>query len=724
MTLVSKLTSNRKMVWITILIWVFIAGGLSMGPSANDHTVNTGEDDLPKDAKSVIAEDKVQAYFPDDDGQLALLVFTQENEWNEASGWDEIASTTEWLTEDSVMGTIDTVVPFHHFPEPVREEFRSEDGTTMVIPLILATGLEMDEINDTVTMIDNYGNDAISQGELYVTGPAGIASDTIAIFSNADLTLLFSTIGLVLVLLIIIYRSPLLAIIPLLAAGFVYQITDKVLGLFAANGVFTIETQSLSIVMILLFGATTDYSLFIFSRFREELRKQENKYDAMSSALRGVAQPIFFSGGTVFVAMLVLLLAQYGPYNNFALTFAITISMVLLAGLTLIPALFTVAGRRAFWPVIPQVGEETLKKNRFWGSVGTFVTKKPVLSGGIVLVFLIVNALNVPTIQHSFNLINSFPEDMKSRIGFEVMEESYPPGDLAPVSVIVESENGFDINEEKWESVELLGNILMEDEGVYDVTLPDLEDAQDGDNIDESGRALSGELILEQNPYDHESLNTIDRLNDNRTGILEESGLDAARYNLFFSGESAKQADVRALNDRDTIVVALAVTVVITLMLIWQTRSLVAPLYMMSTILLSYLSALGLSWFIFHNLLGFEAMSYRIPLYAFVFLVALGVDYNIMLISRIREENRHHSILYSVQRGVALTGGVISSAGLILAATFGVLMTQPLMELYMFGFIVGLGILLDAFLVRGMLVPAIVTLLGKWNWWPGTKKNI
>lgn len=160
------------------------------------------------------------------------------------------------------------------------------------------------------------------------------------------------------------------------------------------------------------------------------------------------------------------------------------------------------------------------------------------------------------------------------------------------------------------------------------------------------------------------------------------------------------------------------VTLIIFVMLIFHSRSLVAPIYMMATILISYLSALGLSWFIFNNFFGYEGMSYRIPMYAFVFLVALGVDYNIMLISRIREEHRNFTIKEAVKRGVALTGGVISSAGLILAATFGVLMTQPILELFMFGFIVSLGILMDAFIVRGVLVPAIVTLLNRWNWWP------
>ncbi|UCZ53517.1 MMPL family transporter [Bacillus shivajii] len=712
----SKLTSKRKYVWITILLWVIVAGALSAAPSANDYTINTGANDLPSDAASVIADEKIQAYFPDDDGLLALLVFTSVDTWNEDS-WEQVSEVSEWIADEGNVPFVDAVVPFHQFPDHVKDAFLSESGETMVLPAVLKNGLEMEEINETIVAIDTFGNDNLEGGHLHITGSAGIASDTIAIFSNADLVLLFSTIALVLILLIIIYRSPLLALLPLIAAVFVYQVVDRVLGILAANGVFTIEAQTLSIVMILLFGATTDYSLFIFSRYREELRVIENKYEAMSRAVQGVASPIFYSGGTVFAAMLVLLLAHYGPYENFAPTFAITIAFVLLAGLTLIPALFTAVGRRAFWPSIPRVGEETLKKNRFWSNVGNLVTKKPWVSGGIVLIFLLINALNVPSIQYSFNLINSFPEDMGSRVGFEKLEESFPTGELAPVTVLLEHDDEFTFNEEQIDNLESLQSNLVATDGVYEVNLPDLEDNEEYDN------ALSFELLLDGNPFDHAALDTLDYLNHEKEDFLELSGLSPETYNLYFSGETAKQADVRSLNDRDTIVVSLVVTIVILAMLMWHTNSLVAPIYMMATILVSYLSALGLSWFIFENFFGFEGMSYRIPLYAFVFLVALGVDYNIMLISRIREETNQFSIKHAVQRGVALTGGVISSAGLILAATFAVLMTQPILELFMFGFIVSIGILIDAFLVRGMLVPAIVTLLGKWNWWPQRKKQ-
>ncbi|WP_078551634.1 MMPL family transporter [Bacillus alkalicellulosilyticus] len=723
----AKFASDRKGVWLILIVWVVIAGLLSIGPSANDYTVNTGENDLPKEAQSVLAREKVSEYFSDDGGLLALLVFKNQTEWNE-SNVSEVDQVSLWLEEETELTTIDSVVPFHQFPYHVKEMFVSEDGSTIVLPVMLYENLEMADINNTVVEIQEYSQSVLESGTLMVTGPAGIASDTIAIFSNADLVLLFSTILLVLILLIIIYRSPLLAIIPLVAVAFTYQIVDRVLGLFAANEVFVIESQSLSIVMILLFGATVDYSLFVFSRFREQLRLREDKHEAMKEAVQGVAEPIIFSGGTVFAAMLVLLLAQYGPYQNFAPVFAITIAIVLLAGITLIPALFTIVGRRSFWPFIPKVGEKTLEKNRFWGAIGSFVTKKPLFAGGLVLIFLLINASNLGNIQYSFNIIQSFPEDMNSRVGFEQIEESFPAGELAPTTVLLENKSGFTLTEEEIVALENLNEEFLQINGVSSTTFPEreqivLESSQGQRLVNETGQALTFSLILSMNPYHQESLDLIDYLNSKKDDLLVKSGLDIDHYSLYFAGETATSADIRAISDRDTWVVAFVVTFVILVMLIFHTRSVIAPLYMMATILLSFVSALGFSWFFFEYVFGFEGMSYRIPLYSFVFLVALGVDYNIMLISRIREENRHFTIKEATQRGVALTGGVISSAGLILAATFGVLMTQPILELFMFGFIVSIGILMDAFLIRGMLVPSIVTLLKDWNWWPSKKQN-
>lgn len=238
------------------------------------------------------------------------------------------------------------------------------------------------------------------------------------------------------------------------------------------------------------------------------------------------------------------------------------------------------------------------------------------------------------------------------------------------------------------------------------------------DYVTNDGKVAKLVLTLKQNPYEVVSLEQMDKLRDKADQIVKDSGLQSVGAKLYFAGETAKTLDIKKTSERDTMLAVILVTIFITILLGVQTRSLIAPLYMISTILLSFLAAMGISLFIFEQFFGYETISYRVPLYTFVFLVALGVDYNIILMSRIKEELRKHPLKKAVVRGLALTGGVISSAGLILAATFGVLTTQPILELFLFGFMVALGILIDTFLVRTILVPALIVLLKRWSFWP------
>lgn len=723
---ISNFSTQRKNVWIVCLVWILLAGIFSgIAPSVNDHKVNTGAFDLPPESLSVIAQEKLNTHFPEE-YVLPAVVVIYNKKGIDSSDLAGIKVTSEWLLSADKPEIVKNTIPFHQMPDEVLEGFLSEDQSTFVFPISLERNQEIALVNETVkTLKETLGTILPSDTEFYITGPAGIASDTIAIFSSADLVLLFSTIGLVLLILIIIYRSPLLAIMPLLIVGVVYQIVDRVLGFLASNGWLHVEAQSTSIVMILLFGACTDYSLFVFSRFREELKQVESKYEAMQRAMKQLTEPIFFSGGTVMAAMLVLLLAKYKTYQNFAPVFSVTMFFILMAGLTLIPAVFTILGRKSFYPFIPKVGDEELRPKGLWNRIGKMVTTKPWVSGGIVLAIMILFASNLLGVRYSFNIMGSFPDDMSSKIGYEILHENFPSGELAPTTVIITSETDrLPETEEFYAKIATLSNSLKNVEGVSTTNFPAVQELllapewHRAQFISEDKKAVKFQLIMADNPYNKGSLDVLDELKDSRTALLEQANLPANDYVIHFAGETAKQSDIRAINYRDTALAILVITLVIFVMLIFQTKSLVAPIYMMSTIVISFMSALGISWFIFSNFLGMEAISYRIPLYTFVFLVALGVDYNIILISRIKEEAQKMGHSQAIQRAVALTGGVISSAGIILAATFGVLMTQPLLELFMFGFTVCLGILMDAFVVRGILVPSIVQVLGKWNWYP------
>lgn len=720
--------SGKKGVIITFIVWllclVLVSG---IAPGAREYAINVSGADLPEEAQSVIAKEELKRYFPKEGGNPALLVFHNQQKLT-SDDLKQVSELSKYLHSDEAPKTIKERVPFHQLPPPAQQAFLSEDQTTLVLPVILKDGLEMSDINQTITTFQQKG-DSLLKGstKLKITGPAGIASDTITIFENADLILLLSTIGLILVLLIFIYRSPLLALIPLLACGIVYQIVDRLLGFSAKSGWFDVESQSLSIVSILLFAALTDYSLLVFARFREELRKEENKYIAMQAAMKQVWEPIFFSGGTVLAAMLVLFIADYKPYQNFAPVFSLAMAVILTAGLTLVPALFVLFGRRAFWPAIPRVGEDAKeeKTNSFWKKIGRFVVKKPGMISIVLIAIFIVCSLNMTQITYSFNLIKSFPEDMNSRIGYEWLEEYYAKGELAPTTVVLTSSKKIDPK-----NLERLKAEIEKQEGVEKVTtninvnpaIPSQHMGQDGQILSDDGKAAKLQFIFKDNPYDQQAIDQLRTIRSQAEEILQKSGFNPDTDQLHFAGETAKQVDTQEINNRDTRNVIIFVTLLILLLLGLQTRSVLAPLYMMFTIILSYGAAMGLSTFVFQHLMDLPTMSYRIPLYTFVFLVALGVDYSIMLVSRIREESQKYELKEAVIKGVALTGGVISSAGVILAATFGVLMTQPLLELIMFGFAVALGILLDTFLVRALLVPSIITLFGKYSFWPSIVK--
>lgn len=719
--------SSKKGAIITLIVWLLLVVLFSgIAPAAREYAVNVSGADLPEEAQSVVAKEELKRYFPEEGGNPALLVVRNKQKLT-SEDLKQVSELSKYLHSDEAPKTIKERVPFHQFPPQVQQAFLSEDQTILVLPVILKDGLEMSDINQTITTFQKKG-DSLLKGstELKITGPAGIASDTIAIFENADLILLLSTIGLILVLLIFIYRSPLLAMIPLLACGIVYQVTDRLLGFSAKNDWFGIESQSLSIVSILLFAALTDYSLLVFARFREELRKEEDKYIAMQNAMRQVWEPIFFSGGTVLAAMLVLFIADYKPYQNFAPVFSLTMAVILTAGLTLVPALFVLFGRRAFWPAIPRVGDDANEKtDSFWKKIGQFVVKKPAMISTVLIAVFIVCSLNMTQITYSFNLIKSFPKDMNSRIGYEWLEENYAKGELAPTTVVLTSSKTID-----QKNLERLKAEIEKQEGVEKVTthlnanpaIPSQQMGQQGQLISDDGKAAKLQFIFKDNPYDPQAIDQLRTIRGQAKEILQESGFDPDTDQLHFAGETAKQVDTQEINNRDTRNVIIFVTLLILLLLGMQTRSVLAPLYMMFTIILSYGAAMGLSTFVFQHLMDLPTMSYRIPLYTFVFLVALGVDYSIMLVSRIREERQNYELKEAVIKGVALTGGVISSAGVILAATFGVLMTQPLLELVMFGFAVSLGILLDTFLVRALLVPSIITLFGKYSFWPSMVK--
>ncbi|WP_063845959.1 MMPL family transporter [Paenibacillus sp. FJAT-27812] len=703
---------------ISLLCWVLLAIALSFAaPGAKEYGVSAGEGSASGNNPAQQAQHLVDEQFPSAEGLPALLVFHNKQTLT-AEQLSSISGLSEWLSSDSKPANIDKAMPFHKMPAPAQEKLLSEDHTTLLLPVTLKEHTESDQVlADLDAIRDKWKLTGAADVQLELTGPAAISADTLTLFRNADIVLMLATVMLILILLVAIYRSPLLAIIPLAAAGLVYAVVDRLIGLAGKAGLFLIDKQSLSIMMILLFAVITDYCLFVFSRYREELLGTQSKYTAMESAMKHVSEPILFSGGTVLLAMLALFAATFQPYRGFAPVFAMAVAVILLAGLTLVPAVFALLGRKAFWPFVPKAQPLPVSKhnrNRLWTKIGDFVTTKPKRVAGILLVLLLLAAINSVGVSFSFNLMKSFPEKLGSRQGFELLEQHYPPGELAPVTLLVNNAKDIESDASFGNKLRSLTEEMLKQGDVASVS-PDMTkvDAVPSDALSVDKHSVRLQFILKTNPYDQEALDVVEHWQKESESLLRASGFDPAQQSLQFAGQTAEQVDVRAMNKQDTLVVFGLITLLILIMLAWQTGSIKLALSMMITILLSYAATLGLSWGVFHTLLGYETISYRLPMYSFVFMVALGVDYNIMLVSRVQEEAARHPWRKAVQLAVASTGGVISSAGIILAATFAVLMTQPLQELFLFGFMMALGILIDTFLVRGMLLPALMTLLHK-----------
>ncbi|WP_330949729.1 MMPL family transporter [Virgibacillus sp. MG-45] len=709
-------TSSRKGAKVTLIAWIMAVLLFTvLAPSAKDYESNSTEGSIAGNTPSEIAQQLEKEQFPSKDGLTALLVFHKKETFSETDK-EKFNQLSQWFASENKPENVAKALPYHKFPEHVQAQLFSEDKTTLLFNVTLKEGISTDETHDTLTRIsDQVTGLGLDHMQFEITGPAGISADTITLFKNGDFVLMAATVVLIFILLILIYRSPLLAITPLIIAGLVYGVVDRILGMAGKFEWFAVDSSAVSIMLVLLFAVLTDYSLFVFSRYREKLSQIESKYDSMSQAMYHVAEPIFFSGGTIFLAMLTLFATIFEPYHAFAPVFSIAVVIILIAGITLIPSIFALMGRKAFWPFIPKVNNEQEKEHKFWGMIGQFVKKHPAFLAGSLLIVLLIGAFQVPTMNYSFNILKSFPDDMSSRQGFELLENHYPAGELAPVTIILKTEDSIDADSTFLQRVSKLVEKLAAENNVSKVS-PDLEPAiiqgekaLPNNFLSEDGNAVKLELTLESNPYEPKALQTLEQLRDKEEALLEASGL-SNHFELHYSGQTATQLDVRDMNTRDTIVLFSMVIAFITIVLGFQTRSFLYPILMVGSILLSYVATLGFSWWMFEHWLGYTSISYRLPVYTFVFMIALGIDYNIMLVSRIKEKANELPWNEAVAEGIRLTGGVISSAGLILAATFAVLMTQPLQELFLFGFTMAFGILLDTFIIRGMFFPSILLL--------------
>ncbi|CAH1199671.1 Apo-petrobactin exporter [Paenibacillus allorhizoplanae] len=723
---IGGIVAGRRSKWVTLAIWILLTGILSVFlPNVNSQENNAARQ-LPTDSWSLEAAALMNEQFPSNEGVPALVV------WYRGSGLTDqdlaaVQKVTKQLT-DTPLAAQKGLPPLHQMPAPALKGMVSKDGKILVLQISFNEGTETEVLQDGMKKLEEMtvsqlGIDPfeakIEEDGLHarITGPVGIQTDATALFKGADFTLLLATVLLVLVLLILLYRSPILAFIPLVGVGFAYGIISPILGYLAKQGWITVDAQSISIMTVLLFGAGTDYCLFFVARYRQALLAEKDKYTALRVSFGGSTGAIGMSGLTVIVSLLGLLFAHYGSNHRFAIPFSVAIFIMAVASLTLVPALLAIIGRVSFYPFIPLTPEMRAEKEARKGkrireqkpvgamnaALGRVVTERPKSVLAISLIILIALAAFAPQIKFTYNILESFPSTMPSREGFSLLSEHVSPGSLAPVNVVVNTEG---------KTADVQGALAK---------LPYVESVSKPEDSKKDANYKVFELIFKQDPYDLDVINQIPEIRNTLEQKLTEAGI--ANPQVWVGGETATQYDTKTVVERDTKIVIPVVITVIAILLLVYLRSIVATVYLIATVLLSYYSALGAGWLILHYFMDTAAIQGLIPLYAFVFLVALGEDYNIFMISSIWQERNRLKLKDAIRLGVSSTSSVITSAGLILAGTFAVLASLPIQVLVQFGVICAVGVILDTFIVRPFLVPSITMLLGDAVFWPSKVKR-
>ncbi|MBA8792487.1 RND superfamily putative drug exporter [Friedmanniella endophytica] len=622
---------------------------------------------------------QIRDTLPDDKGSTALVLFT-------ASDGGALDKTRLAAITEAVRGldVADVVVPAGP-PQGPPLVVPSEDGTAAlsILPVDTTDGAA---ISDAVGALRTALAAAVPDGiTAQVTGPAGIQADLAAVFDGADIRLLAVTASVVALLLVLAYRSPVLWIVPLSVVGVADQVAAvAATRVLAALGVPWDESTT-GILSVLVFGAGTNYALLLISRYRDELRVHEDRYQAMRVALARAAEAVFASASTVVVGVLCLAVSLTPSTRGLGIASAVGVLVAMSFVLVALPGLLVACGRWVFWPRVPRVGSAVLTEGRtVWRRVGDTVARRPAaFAGGVVVVLAVLAAGLLPT-RLGLPTAEQFLQKPEAIAAGQRLAQSFPAGSAQPASVLTRDPRAAAA---ALDGVPGIGSVTAGATG---------------------GGWTELSVVLDADP---DSAAARDMVIAARTAL---SGVG----DTYLGGVTAEAVDLDAAAARDRTVVIPLVLVLVLGALIGLLRSLVAPVLLVATVVGTYAAAMGVSWWIFTGLLGFSALDQTVPLYAFLFLVALGVDYNIFLVTRTREEALLHGPREGMLRGLAATGGVITSAGILLAAVFAVLGVLPLVVLAQIGVVICLGVLLDTLVVRTVLVPALALVLGNRFWWP------
>ncbi|GAA2888379.1 MMPL family transporter [Microbacterium esteraromaticum] len=689
-----------------ILLWLTGAGlgGPLFGKidevSSNDRTAY-----LPDSADATEVQRALDDFLGSD-SIPAVVVFASEEKIDDAVADDLTAALDEATTAEGVKDGSSPVIV-------------SDDGLAAQAFVPIDTDAD---VGDVSTALSSDLRDAVPSGvDVYVTGPAGFTADLVAGFSGIDGILLLVALAAVLVILVIVYRSLLLPVVVLSTSLFALCVALLVVWWAAKLGILLLSGQTQGILFILVIGAATDYSLLMVARFREELHITQNRWTAVGRAWRGSFEPILASGGTVIAGLLCLLLSDLKSNSTLGPVAAIGIVFAMLAALTLLPALLGLFGRTAFWPRRPKYEPERLAEvsplegRGLWPRLARGIRRRPRLiwiSTAIVLAIAAVGVvqLDADGVPQSDLVLGA----SEARDGQKVLGEHFPGGSGSPAYVLVDEDRLQDA-----------ADVLLADDGIDGVSVTSEDSPSGSAPVTEDGitafgppgtpapepTVIDGRVLLQGTLSDAADSADAEATVDRLRADLDETG-------ALLGGVTATAVDTNtaSIHDRNLIIPVILGVILLILMLLL--RAILAPVLLILTTVLSFGSAMGVAALLFNGVFRFPGADPAVPLFGFVFLVALGIDYNIFLMTRVREESKRHGTREGILRGLSVTGGVITSAGLVLAATFAALSVIPILFLVQLAFIVAFGVLLDTFVVRSLLVPALGYDIGRAIWWP------
>jgi|UniRef100_UPI00404A714E putative drug exporter of the RND superfamily len=699
---------------LVVISWFIITG--IFGPLFGKLTSvqeNNNSSFLPKGAEATLAADEIRKFSTQDSFNFPALILFEGRFTPET-----FAAVQGHVSKVGDLTLAETTAKISDYLAPGQaiSVFPAQDGQALLanIPLdgnAISKLLPNDE-PALPAVIEALREDietiAKANGfEPYVTGPGGLLGDLFGAFGDIDSKLLLTTLAVVAVILIVVYRSPVLWIIPLLSALLALSTAGGIVYLLAKNDIIDVDGQSQGILSVLVIGAATDYALLLIARYREELHFTDNRFVAMRAAYKGVWEPILASGSTVAISLMVLLFSQLTNTAGLGPIGAIGIVVSMITILTLLPALLLVFGRWIFWPRIPKNDGDDHAMTGTWSKVANGIGRNPRKAWIITGIVLLGFALTSTTLKaDGIGTVDTFTGNPESVVGQRLLVKHFPGGEGDPTQIVV--------------SADKLGAVTAAIKSAPGVTevVPALSSAPVAGQPAPEIKVVDGRAILNVTlsaaPDSVEAGNDIPKIRQ-----LAQS----ADASALVGGTSAVYFDVRAANDRDNKTIIPIILLVITIILGVLLRSILSAVLLLGTVVLSYFATLGVCALVFNHIFGFAGGDNSFPLFAFIFLVALGIDYNIFLMTRVREESAKIGTRAGVIKGVTVTGAVITSAGIVLAATFAVLGLLPLVPLAQLGFAVAFGVLLDTIIVRSILVPALVHDIGPKVWWPSKLQN-